>query len=149
MSTPSIIIKNLQPLHIVTKRWGWRFLIMIEGVDKSLYVFFYWVCDLGQFNRPWLIKNDILMQILILWDFVLKNWNCEVVFLEYLIYFSELIFSNQPLLLRGIHIGSLKISNLFLRYKDGKWIFWKNTKTLDTKRAHSLKLNCEYIWYKK
>ena len=120
-----------------------------RGCWQVTLCFFYWVCDLGQFNRPWLIKNDILMQILILWDFVLKNWNCEVVFLEYLIYFSELIFSNQPLLLRGIHIGSLKISNLFLRYKDGKWIFWKNTKTLDTKRAHSLKLNCEYIWYKK
>ena len=45
-------------------------------------------------------------------------------------------FSGQPLLLKGIHIYSVKICEIFADVKKIEWMFWKNTKKLDTKRAH-------------
>ena len=54
-------------------------------------------------------------------------------------------FSIQPLLLKGLHIYPLKIRELFLDVKMENGVLGEIQKTLDTKRARTLKRNCKYI----
>ena len=66
------------------------------------FCFVFQVCELSQFHRPWLMSNDILLQILKWWDFVQIFRNCEVKkYIYFLIdvrffwWISELLFKNQ------------------------------------------------------
>ena len=62
----------------------------------------YRFCELGQFHRPWLMANDILFQILKLWDFV-ENFGI-VRFkkkIEYFDIYQNLYFQSNPYYLRG------------------------------------------------
>ena len=45
-------------------------------------------------------------------------------------------FSGQPLLLKGIHIHSVKICEIFADVKKIEWMFWKNTKTRHKTGTH-------------
>ena len=132
---------------VVTIWRVWRFWRRISVVVKYLYVFK--VCYLGQFQKQWLVKNDILFQIFKLWEFIEIF---EVVRLKIKnIYWCQTCLNRchifiQPLLLKCLYKDLLNINELFwdLKWKIG--VLEKYKKTLETKRTRILEYNYGYIY---
>ena len=117
------------------------------------FCFVFWVCELGQFHRPWLMRNDKLLQILKMmrfcwnfskwWGFKQKNILIDVRII--VLVDVKLYILIQPLLLKVLHKDSLDICGLFWDVKMENWVFGIIQKTLDTKWALILEHNCKYI----
>ena len=123
----SIFLLNLLYLYEGVKGY--------EGGSVMLSICFslvFQVWELSQFHRPWLMINDIFLQILKLWYFVEMFWNCEFK-KRYFDKFQNIIWSMSDIFsFKFITSGPTYIlpwdSWNLVTCKNGKWSCGTNTK---------------------